>query len=331
MRVAVLGCAASALPTSASKRSRAAEGARSDAPSTPIGNASSLFQKLSNTLDSSRTTGPADSMSMSMKLAALPRMKYSSATLRPPVTANVLSAMKSLLCMRRLMRSKSCSENSTRVVREPERTGSGLNSRTCTFGCAARASEQLVARVGVQVIDEQTHPHPPLRGVAQTAQKLPARVVGRDQVVLNVERFLREMQQRLAHRQAFGAVRQQPNAGMHAHVSWRGSFGDVGKRGAADIGKRRGAWALDVCRQDGTAGEQRQRQRQRQQRGGGNLPAQGRGRAGKCARVRVHRYAVRFARIRWLRPAARSVSAGRDTAPAVPSSRARPSHAPRSS
>ncbi|MCY1501554.1 hypothetical protein D9M68_356320 [compost metagenome] len=85
-----------------------------------------------------RTIGPLDSTSMSMKFAAVLRMKYSLAMLRPPETAKLLSATSSLLCMRWLMRPKSPSENSSRAASEPAREGSGLNSRTSMFGKAER-------------------------------------------------------------------------------------------------------------------------------------------------------------------------------------------------
>ena len=153
-----------------------------------------------------------------------------------------------------------------------------------------QGGEQLVARVDVQVVDEQAHPHAPLRSVAQGAQKLAARVVGRDQVVLNVERFLRKMQQCLACRKAFGAVRQQAKAGQAALVLRRGRLGDVGKRRAADVGERRGGRTLNVGRKHGATGEQRQRQ----QPGEGGFPAQCHDRAGKCACVRAHRHVIRF-------------------------------------
>ena len=81
-----------------------------------------------------RTAGPALSTSTSMKLACGLRMKYSSAMLRPPETATLLSAMNSLLCMRWLMRLKSSSEPRMRQVGEPERSANGLKTRTCTVG-----------------------------------------------------------------------------------------------------------------------------------------------------------------------------------------------------
>ena len=58
---------------------------------------------------------PAASTSRSMKLATLLRMKYSSPILRPPATARLLSAMNSLLCMRRLMRANSCIDSRKRA------------------------------------------------------------------------------------------------------------------------------------------------------------------------------------------------------------------------
>lgn len=76
---------------------------------------------------------------MSMKFAAVLRMKYSLAMLRPPDTAKLLSATSSLLCMRWLMRPKSVSESSSRVDSELAREGSGLNRRTSTFGKADSA------------------------------------------------------------------------------------------------------------------------------------------------------------------------------------------------
>ena len=75
---------------------------------------------------------------MSMKLASVLRMKYSSAMLRPPDTAKRLSAMNSLLCIRRLMRLNSCSEADDAAEDEPPRDGSGLNSRTSTLAIAAK-------------------------------------------------------------------------------------------------------------------------------------------------------------------------------------------------
>ncbi len=75
---------------------------------------------------------------MSMKLASVLRMKYSSAMLRPPDTEKRLSAMNSLLCIRRLMRLNSCADETMRLRTEPPREGSGLNSRTSTLGIAAK-------------------------------------------------------------------------------------------------------------------------------------------------------------------------------------------------
>lgn len=75
---------------------------------------------------------------MSMKFAAVLRMKYSLAMLRPPETAKLLSAISSLLCMRWLMRPKSVIDSASRVASELEREGSGLNSRTSTFGKAEK-------------------------------------------------------------------------------------------------------------------------------------------------------------------------------------------------
>ena len=75
---------------------------------------------------------------MSMKLASLLRMKYSSAMLRPPEIEKRLSAMNSLLCILMLMRLNSCSEARMREATPPPREGSGLNRRTSTLGTAAK-------------------------------------------------------------------------------------------------------------------------------------------------------------------------------------------------
>ena len=104
----------------------------------PIGYATSEFQKRSNSLASSATTGPLDNTSMSMKLASPPRSKYASAMLRPPVMAKLPSAMNSLLCIRWLMRENWCSESTMRCSKPPPRTGSGLNMRTSMWSWAAR-------------------------------------------------------------------------------------------------------------------------------------------------------------------------------------------------
>ena len=71
---------------------------------------------------------------MSTKLSVELRMKYSSAMLRPPATAIALSAMKSLLCIRRLRRLKSKSDAVYLDSRPPRPQQNGLNSRTSTFG-----------------------------------------------------------------------------------------------------------------------------------------------------------------------------------------------------
>ena len=124
--------------TSSSKRRADAAASRGEATIASIGHAYGLAQKRSNTADCSGTTGPVAITSMSMKFAPALRMKYSSAMLRPPETDHWLSAMKSLLCIRWLMRPKSNSEKSRRAARVELRDGSGLKSRTSTLGSEAK-------------------------------------------------------------------------------------------------------------------------------------------------------------------------------------------------
>ena len=85
-----------------------------------------LFQNASKDLDSSRTIGPHESKSTSMKLADVSRMKYSLPILRPPEIAKLLSATRSLLCMRWLTRNKEKKESASRAGSAAAREGSGL-------------------------------------------------------------------------------------------------------------------------------------------------------------------------------------------------------------
>ena len=77
---------------------------------------------------------------MSRKLNSRLRAKYSSAILRPPITASAPSAMNSLLCIRWLMRWKSASEAKNLVEMLPRAQQKGLNSRTSTLGKAVSST-----------------------------------------------------------------------------------------------------------------------------------------------------------------------------------------------
>src|SRR4029450_1216546 len=106
--------------------------------------------------------------------------------LRPPTTASTPSAMNSLLCMRRLMRSKSCIDSSTREAGVPLRTGSGLKMRTSAPARAPQPPGQAVAAGGVEVVPQQPDAHAAGGRLRERAQEAPAGVVRRDQVVLHV-------------------------------------------------------------------------------------------------------------------------------------------------
>src|SRR5213596_217265 len=146
-----------------------------------------------------------------MKLADSLRMKYSLARLRPPTMANALSAMNSLLCMRRLMRVNSCRDSTMRAPNVPVR---------------GEAGEQLVLARGVEVVDEHAHAHAARGRVAQLAQQQQADLVGSDQVVLQVQRLLCAADQRDARVQRMVAIHQRAKAGQVSRI--------VGRRGCDD-------------------------------------------------------------------------------------------------
>ena len=117
------------------------------------------FQKRSNTAASSATTGPLDSRSMSMKFASPPRSKYSSAMLRPPVTAKLPSAMNSLLCMRWLMRENWCSEQHDALREAAAAHRQRVEQADLDVVVRGQAGEQLVLAGGVQVVDQDADAH----------------------------------------------------------------------------------------------------------------------------------------------------------------------------
>ena len=219
---------------------------------------------------------------MSMKLASLLRMKYSSAMLRPPDTEKRLSATNSLLCILRLMRPNSCADSRRRGRgREPPREGSGLNSRTSTLAIAAKLAEQLVLAAGVEVVDQQAHAHAALGGIAQRAQELQADAVVGQVVVLDVERALGPLRQRQPGIEGEVAGRQQPEARFAGAGLLQAGGGELAEAGADGVGHRRARGPLGQRRQAGAAGERcAQKEHDRRQE------AEWRGRLTRCRRRR---------------------------------------------
>ena len=197
-------------------------------------------------------------MSMSMKKADSPRTKYSSPMLRPPVTAKRWSATSSLLCMRRLMRSNSFSERSSRSrertvargqrvepdaprppalprqrvqQRSPDSCAyrSSTSSRTRTPRAAARRSAPMKAR--------------PL---ASAAMEICLRVEG-----------LRSARSISASRRLPGlaAVGQQAEARQPGHIGRRRGGDDPRERGTGDVVIGEGGGARRWGRQAGAGGE----------------------------------------------------------------------------
>ena len=159
---------------------------------------------------------------MSTKLAALDFMKYSSPMLRPPVMATWPSAMNSLLCMRRCICSKEPGPSNSRVIGEPTRSGSGLNSRTSTPSCAASAaSSGATSALCRSSSSRRTRTPRSDASCSARSSWRPGAVVGQH-VVLQVQRALGVACQRQARVQRLVAAGQQAQsaAGAACPAAW---------------------------------------------------------------------------------------------------------------
>ncbi len=139
-------------------------------------------------------------------------MKYSSAMLRPPETEKRLSATNSLLCIRWLMRLKSCSDQNEAAGERAAARRQRIEQAHLDVRQGREGAEQLVLAGGVEIVDEQAHANAASGGIGERAQEAQADAVLLQLVVLDVERALGATRQRQARIEGEVAGRQEAKA-----------------------------------------------------------------------------------------------------------------------
>ena len=144
------------------------------------------------------------------EVARTPRAKYSSAMLRPPITAIAPSAMKSLLCIRWLSRSNSDERDGKPRHHALPRAAKRIEQPHLDVRKRCQTCKQRIGARRIQIVDEQPHPHTAQRGIPKAAHEQPAAAIVLNQVVLNVERRSRPLDELDSRVERIQAERHEP-------------------------------------------------------------------------------------------------------------------------
>jgi hypothetical protein len=139
----------------------------------------------------------------------------------------------------------------------------GIEDPHFDVGVFAQVQEPPVLASGIEIVDEDAHPHTPIRRQAHVMQEDPRRIVLLNDVVLNVQRALGVVGERDEIGQGFLARGQQPDARQALAGFLRRD--DAPQRGGLWVRQRLAMGLRDVSRQAGAAGYEHCAERQQGQ------------------------------------------------------------------